>query len=168
MKDKLRETFDMILGGGEGPPPDTATDAAGGFFCPNFVSDYVVRELSLAEQSVFFRLLRLVQGGADPAPVTVEAVAAACGLTPALALRALESLAGRGLLRLLKAPLRKGYRVRLRLSGAALGLCAVCHAPLDGEETLTLAVARSARGVQTLRLHRRCLAGDPLLPPLEG
>jgi hypothetical protein len=200
---KLRETFDVILGGervDEAPPlpaPEDAgaprtspgapgpqsrttqrtirsqevnryvTLAEGGFFYPNFISDYLMRELSLGEQSVLNRLLRLTQGVEDPADrLRIHDVAAACGITPELAASTLESLQEKGLMRVMRQnPFTRSIRYRLDVLKQWQGklvLCAVCHGSiLPGQEASLVPIARSARGIQEVPVHDRCLDGDP-------
>ena len=194
---KLRETFDVILGGKRttaDPPPDPSQDTAriagtdeappptipaaeldryvvlaeGGFFYPNFISDYVMRDLSLGEQSVFNRLLRLTQGVDGPSgKLRLEEVAEACGVTPEFALRTVQSLQDKGLMRVFRLnPFTRCIRYRLDVLKQWQGklvLCAVCHAPIrPGEDKAMTPVARSSRGVQEVPVHRRCLQGEPV------
>jgi hypothetical protein len=200
--DKLRETFDVILGGeraapsarppaagavaapvrafagseADDPPtsgreiPSLEADryialAEGGFFYPNIISDYVMRDLSLGEQSVFHRLLRLSQGlDTVSDKVRIPDVAEACGLTPEFTARAMRSLQEKGLLHVVRHH-RLSRSVRYKLDvlkqwQGKLVLCAVCHGPIRPEEEHRLVeVARSSRGCQEVPIHERCLDG---------
>jgi len=200
---KLRETFDVILGGErideapapltpekarsplnpdgpEGSPAEPArrtirsdevhryvTLAEGGFFYPNFISDYLMRDLSLGEQSVLNRLLRLTQGVDGPAGrLRIHDVAAACGITPELAASTVESLQEKGLMRVVRQnPFTRSIRYRLDVLKQWQGrlvLCAVCHGSiLPDQEASLVPIARSARGIQEVPVHDRCLDGDP-------
>ena len=204
---KLRETFDVILGGErttESTPPGPATTktspggtrssvpgtpstissatssaipsaeverfvalAEGGFFFPNFISDYVLRDLSLGEQSVLNRLLRLTQGINVPSgKLRIKDVAEACGISPEFAIRTVESLEEKGLLRILRHnPFTRTVRYRLDVLKQWQGklvLCAVCHGPIRPQDEMTLVpVARSLRGIQEVPVHNACLEGDP-------
>ncbi|MBN2490105.1 MAG: hypothetical protein JXQ29_04570 [Planctomycetes bacterium] len=142
--------------------------AEGGFFFPNFISDFLLRDLSLGEQSVFNRLLRLTQGLDGPAGnLRIRDVADACGITPEFAARAVESLQEKKLLNAVRLhPFSRSIRYRLDVLKQWQGklvLCAVCHGPIrPGEEKALVAVARSAQGTQEVPVHRRCLRGEPL------
>lgn len=208
---KLRETFDVILGGGRSTaaPPPAAPPAGsngeapaaerqaprfegsdpgataypgreipalevdryialaeGGFFYPNIISDYVMRDLSLGEQSVFHRLLRLSQGlDTVSDKVRIPDVADACGLTPEFTARAMRSLQEKGLLQVVRHH-RLNRSVRYKLDvlkqwQGKLVLCAVCHGPIRPDEAHSLVpVARSSRGRQEVPIHQRCLQGE--------
>ena len=202
---KLRETFDVILGqeagsesdlesriestgderdcpvretGAEPGPtreiptlPSHEVDrfvslAEGGFFYPNFISDYLMPDLSLGEQSVFNRLLRLSQGmNRLSGKLKVNDVAEACGITPAFAARTLESLQEKGLMRVVRNN-RFTRSIQYRLDvlkqwQGKLVLCAVCHGPIGPEDARTLVpVARSVNGIQEVPVHVDCLKGE--------
>jgi hypothetical protein len=200
---KLRETFDVILGGdrvtaqpapaarsraepagaaGEAPRPPSipAADldryvalAEGGFFYPNFVSDFLLRDLSLGEQSVFNRLLRLTQGvDGPPGKLRIADVADACGITPEFAARTVDSLQEKRLMRVVRLnPFTRAVRYRLDVLKQWQGklvLCAVCHGPIRRDEEKTLVpVSRSSHGIQEIPVHRRCLHGDPVGDPAD-
>ncbi len=141
--------------------------AEGGFFYPNFISDYLMQDLSLGEQSVFNRLLRLSQGmNRLSGKLKVKDVAEACGISPAFAARTLESLQEKGLMRVVRNN-RFTRSIRYRLDvlkqwQGKLVLCAVCHGPISPEDARTLLpVARSVNGIQEVPVHVDCLTGDP-------
>lgn len=193
---KLRETFDVILGQESGsesragdrkiPVDDSGAGATrevpvlpshevdrfvslaeGGFFYPNFISDYLMQDLSLGEQSVFNRLLRLTQGmNRLSGKLRVKDVADACGITPELAARTLESLQEKGLMKVVRNnPFTRSIRYRLDVLKQWQGkllLCAVCHGPIGPEDARILVpVARSMNGIQEVPVHADCLKGDP-------
>lgn len=140
----------------------------GGFFYPNFLSDYLMRELSLGEQAVFNRLLRMTQTFDEGVGrMRLDDVADACGITPEFAARAIESLQEKGVLRMLKRnPFSKSTSFRLDVTTRWRGkivLCAVCHAPIrDDDGYVAIPVARSRSGQQHVPAHRECLHGEPI------
>jgi len=201
---KLRDTFDVILGG-ERTTQDlkpasvkTATSpqesdsglratsipsgevdrfvslAEGGFFYPNFVSDYMMKDLSLGEQSVFNRLLRLTQGlDRLSGKLKIKDVADACGITPDFAARSIQSLQEKGLMRVIRHnPFSRSIRYRLDVLKQWQGkllLCAICHGTIGPEdERVRIPVARSGQSIQEVLAHAGCLQGEPEQQPGLG
>ena len=120
---KYEETFEAILGPVRSPPLDedeifhetpppedgepTLREAVEEWVrvapeCvvvfPTYVSDLVLRNLSLAEQAVLLRMLRLSGGiGRATDRTRPREIAKACGLRPSLAGAVIRSLAEKGL-----------------------------------------------------------------------
>ena len=110
--------------------------AEGGFFFPNFISDYVLRDLSLGEQSVLNRLLRLTQGINVPSgKLRIKDVAGGrAESAPSLQFAPWRASREKGLLRILRHnPFTRTVRYRLDVLKQWQGklvLCAVCHGPI--------------------------------------
>lgn len=137
--------------------------AEGGFFYPNFISDYLMRDLSLGEQAVFNRLLRLSQGIDEPTgKMKVRDVAEACGVTVEFAAKTIKSLQEKGIIRVLKRnPFTRSVPFQLDVMkrwGGQLVLCAVCHGPIRaGHHYVSVEIAKTERGVQEVLAHGRCV-----------
>ena len=192
---KYEETFEAILGPPRPPAPDledtiektpppsdgeptlreaveewTRSSTSGVFLLPTYISDLVLRNLSLAEQSVLVRLIRLGGGLGRPTPRTRQVeIARACGLRPALVGAVIRSLAEKGLVaRSRRNPLTRSARYRVELPPTlekTLRVCSVCHELIDEEEESWLPAPLSLRpdgSYQYVSAHAGCIEGATL------
>jgi hypothetical protein len=142
--------------------------ANGAYLVPNYVSDYLLKNLSLGEQAVFNRLFRLSAGFYKKTePITIRALGDACGLSPKFTATIVRSLAAKRLVKvILVNPITKKVRLKLVLPSEVekkVVLCGVCHELiLDDETWKTYPVARPVRGrAQAIIAHERCVEGEP-------
>jgi len=193
MSNKLEETFRIILGDqsprapAEPPPPVEARppeeqeveiereegaappEARGGYFYPSYLSDYLMRNLSLGEQSIFHRFYRLARGfGRDSQRVTLKGLGEACGVSPTFAASIVASLEKKGLVRVVRRnPLTRSAVYRLQLPveiRERLLLCAVCHGLIEeGQAWQSYPFARAKDGTcSRVPCHNDCARGGPL------
>ncbi|MBI1851275.1 MAG: hypothetical protein HYR85_13120 [Planctomycetes bacterium] len=142
--------------------------AKGAYLVPNYVSDYLLKNLSLGEQAVFNRLFRLSAGFYKKTePITIRALGEACGLSPKFTATIVRSLAGKRLMKvILVNPLTKKVRLKLVLPAEVekkIVLCGVCHELiLEDEPWKNYPIARPVRGrAQAVVAHERCVEGEP-------
>jgi hypothetical protein len=144
--------------------------AKGGYLVPNYVSDYLMKNLSLGEQSVFHRLYRLSRGfNRRTEPITVRHLAESCGLNAKLTANIIKSLASKRLLRIIYSnPFTKKVKFKLVLPKEVeqrIILCGVCHnLILEDESWAYFPITRPDRGrSQAVVAHLECVDGEPLL-----
>ena len=142
--------------------------ASGAYLVPNYVSDYLLKNLSLGEQAVFNRLFRLSAGFYKKTePITIRALGDACGLSPKFTATIVKSLATKRLVKvILVNPITKKVRLKLVLPGEVdkkIVLCGVCHELiLEDEKWRTYPISRPIRGrAQAIVAHTRCVEGEP-------
>jgi len=144
--------------------------AKGAYLVPNYVSDYLMKNLSLGEQSVFNRLYRLSRGfNRRTEAITVRHLAESCGLNPKLTANIIKSLASKRLLRIIYSnPFTKKVKFKLVLPKEVeqrLILCGVCHhLILEDERWGYFPITKPVRGkAQAVVAHLECVDGEPLL-----
>lgn len=149
--------------------------ASGMYLCPNYVSDYLLKNLSLGEQVVFVRLYRLAGGLQKKTEgMTVSELAESVGLNPKFTATIIKSLVDKGLVKVIWTnPFLKKVRFKLTLQKEIekkIVLCAVCHDLIHAEENwLYYPIARSAKGrVHAVVAHRNCVEGDPIWEGSDG
>src|SRR5262249_34109168 len=137
--------------------------------CPNYVSDYLLKNLSLGEQVLFTRLYRLCGGLQKKSDgLTVLELAEGVGLNPKFAATIIKSLVDKRLLKVIWSnPILKKVRFKLMLPkeiDRKIVLCAVCHDLIHSEEDwLYYPIARSVKGrVHAVVAHRACVEGEPI------
>jgi len=139
------------------------------YLCPNYVSDYLLKNLSLGEQVVFVRLYRLAGGLQKKTEgLTVGELAESVGLNPKFTATIIKSLVDKGLVKVIWTnPFLKKVRFKLTLQKEIekkIVLCAVCHDLIHAEEDwLYYPIAKSAKGrVHAVVAHRGCVDGEPI------
>jgi hypothetical protein len=144
--------------------------AKGAYLVPNYVSDYLMKNLSLGEQSVFNRLYRLSRGfNRRTEPITVRHLAESCGLNAKLTANIIKSLASKRLLRIIYSnPFTKKVKFKLVLPKEVeqrIILCGVCHnLILEDEEWTYFPITKPEKGrSQAVVAHLECVDGKPLL-----
>ncbi len=142
--------------------------ATGTHLVPNYVSDYLLKNLSLGEQAVFSRLFRLSAGFYKKTePITIRSLGEACGLSPKFTATIVKSLATKRLVRvILVNPLTKKVRLKLVLPSEVekkIVLCGVCHdLILEDEPWRTYPISRPVKNrAQAIVAHARCVEGEP-------
>jgi hypothetical protein len=142
--------------------------AKGAYLVPNYVSDYLLKNLSLGEQAVFNRLFRLSAGFYKKTePITIRALGEACGLSPKFTATIVKSLATKRLVKVILAnPLTKKVRLKLVLPSEVdkkIVLCGVCHELiLEEDEWRAYPIARPVKDrAQAIVAHTRCVEGEP-------
>ena len=150
--------------------------AKGAFLVPNYVSDYLMKNLSLGEQSVFIRLYRLSRGfHRKTEPITVRNLAESCGLNPKLTANIIKALASKRLLKIIYSnPFTKKVKFKLVLPREVeqkMVVCGVCHNLITEEEEwkyypITVPVSGKS---QAIAAHVDCVEGSPFLDgsPIE-
>jgi hypothetical protein len=139
---------------------------------PTYVSDLVVKNLSLAEQSVFHRLFRLSGGfHRSTARVRPADIGKACGLRATLVTAAIRSLAEKGLVVARRRnPLTGSARYVITLPDLiekTLRVCGVCHRLIEDEEGeagwLPVPISLKPDGsYQFVDAHAECMEGATL------
>ncbi len=144
--------------------------AKGAYLVPNYVSDYLMKNLSLGEQSVFQRLYRLSRGfHRKTEPITVRALADACGLNPKLTANIIKALASKRILKIIYSnPFTKKVKFKLVLPREVeqkMVVCGICHnLILDDEEWKYFPITVPVNGrAQAIAAHEDCVEGRPFV-----
>jgi hypothetical protein len=144
--------------------------AKGAYLVPNYISDYLMKNLSLGEQSVFSRLYRLSRGfNRRTEAITVRHLAESCGLNAKLTANIIKSLASKRLLRIIYSnPFTKKVKFKLVLPREVeqrIVLCGVCHTLiLEDEEWTYYPITKPQKGrAQAIVAHKHCVDGPPFL-----
>jgi len=144
------------------------TTSKGSYLVPNYVSDYLLKNLSLAEQSVFNRLYRVSAGfWRKSDPLTIGDLAESCGLNAKFTATVIKSLVSKKLVKVIWGnPLSRKVRFKLILPREVekrIVLCGVCHDLIHEEEEWEYyPIARTLDDrVQTIVAHLRCVPGEP-------
>jgi hypothetical protein len=199
---KFTETFEAMLGapapggasevepGGDGAFPDAAppgpdeptlsdavdewirTQAQGVIAMPTYISDLVMKNLSLTEQSVFHRLFRLAGGLIRPTPrIRPSHIGQACGLRPRLVAAAVRGLVEKGLVTISRRnPLTGSARFSIGLPATVSKtgrICCVCHGLIDETDRsrpwLPVPLSIQTDGAyQYVAAHSACIEGATL------
>ncbi len=144
--------------------------AKGAYLVPNYVSDYLMKNLSLGEQSVFHRLYRLSRGfHRKTEPITVRNLAESCGLNPKLTANIIKALASKRLLKIIYSnPFTKKVKFKLVLPREVeqkMVICGVCHNLIMEDETWQyFPITKPENGrSQAVTAHTDCVEGAPIL-----
>lgn len=144
--------------------------AKGSYLVPNYVSDYLMKNLSLGEQSVFHRLYRLSRGfHRKTEPITVRNLAESCGLNPKLTANIIKALASKRLLKIIYSnPFTKKVKFKLVLPREVeqkMVICGVCHNLIMEDETWQyFPITKPENGrSQAITAHESCVEGVPIL-----
>jgi len=144
--------------------------AKGAYLVPNYVSDYLMKNLSLGEQSVFHRLYRLSRGfHKKTEPITVRSLAESCGLSPKLTANIIKALASKRILKIIYSnPFTKKVKFKLVLPREVeqkMVVCGICHnLILDDEEWKYYPITVPVNGrSQAVAGHVECVEGEPFL-----
>ncbi len=144
--------------------------AKGSYLVPNYVSDYLMKNLSLGEQSVFHRLYRLSRGfHRKTEPITVRNLAESCGLNPKLTANIIKALASKRLLKIIYSnPFTKKVKFKLVLPREVeqkMVICGVCHNLIMEDETWQYyPITKPENGrSQAITAHESCVEGSPIL-----
>lgn len=144
--------------------------AKGAYLVPNYVSDYLMKNLSLGEQSVFNRLYRLSRGfHKKTEPITVRNLADSCGLNPKLTANIIKALASKRILKIIYSnPFTKKVKFKLVLPREVeqkMIVCGVCHnLIMDDEEWKYFPITVPVSGrAQAISAHVECVEGEAFL-----